>query len=160
MCYIGLTRKWYNKLITQSSKESVKVIVRCRPISEREISNKNNACVEVCLDSAAINILDEKGGNKTFTFDSVFDKKSRQIDVYNQTARPIVESVLEGYNGTVFAYGQTGLIFLKKGTGKTFSMEGIRGDLELCGIIPNSFLHIFQHISHSKDETKFFKDKK
>jgi hypothetical protein len=45
---------------------------------------------------------------KTFTFDSVFGDAATQAQVYNTTARPIVESVLKGYNGTVFAYGQTG----------------------------------------------------
>ena len=48
--------------------------------------------------------------------DTVFGQNSRQLDVYNLTARPIVDFVLEGYNGTIFAYGQTG-------TGKTFTME-------------------------------------
>jgi DNA replication protein DnaC len=42
---------------------------------------------------------------------------SKQKDVYEQTARPLVDSVIEGFNGTIFAYGQTG-------TGKTFTMEG------------------------------------
>jgi Cdc6-like AAA superfamily ATPase len=42
---------------------------------------------------------------------------SKQKDVYEQTARTLVDSVLEGFNGTIFAYGQTG-------TGKTFTMEG------------------------------------
>ena len=42
---------------------------------------------------------------------------SKQKDVYEQTVRPLVDSVLEGFNGTIFAYGQTG-------TGKTFTMEG------------------------------------
>jgi kinesin family protein 3/17 len=51
--------------------------------------------------------------------------------------------VLEGFNGTIFAYGQTG-------TGKTFTMEGIRSQPELRGIIPSSFAHIFDAISHTK----------
>lgn len=42
--------------------------------------------------------------------------------------------------GTIFAYGQTG-------TGKTFTMEGVRTIPELRGIIPNSFAHIFGHIA-------------
>ncbi len=42
---------------------------------------------------------------------------SKQKDLYEQTARTLVDSVLEGFNGTIFAYGQTG-------TGKTFTMEG------------------------------------
>jgi kinesin family member 3A len=68
--------------------------------------------------------------------------------VYNQTARPIVSKVLEGYNGTIFAYGQTG-------TGKTFTMEGVRRVPEMNGIIPNSFAQIFGHISKAGDNVKY-----
>jgi kinesin family member 3A len=52
----------------------------------------------------------KNGGNapKSFTFDYVFGSKSKQVDIYNLVARPIVDAVLEGYNGTIFAYGQTG----------------------------------------------------
>lgn len=42
---------------------------------------------------------------------------SKQIDLYEETFRDLVDSVLDGFNGTVFAYGQTG-------TGKTFTMQG------------------------------------
>ncbi len=48
------------------------------------------------------------GAPKSFTFDSCFGVDSKQVDVYNETARPIVDSALEGFNGTIFAYGQTG----------------------------------------------------
>lgn len=72
---------------------------------------------------------------------------SFQVDVYNLAARPIVENVLEGYNGTIFAYGQTG-------TGKTFTMEGVRSVSELKGIIPNSFAHIFGHIAKAEEDKK------
>ena len=68
--------------------------------------------------------------------------ESKQESVYNETAFPIVESVLEGYNGTIFAYGQTG-------TGKTFTMEGKLGpddDETLKGITPRAFNHVFQNI--------------
>lgn len=73
---------------------------------------------------------------KTFTFDTVFDWTSTQSEVYAETAKPIVDSVLEGYNGTVFAYGQTG-------TGKTHTMDGGAGD---SGIIPRTFSQIFEAI--------------
>jgi kinesin family protein 3/17 len=46
--------------------------------------------------------------SKSFTFDYVFGPNSKQVDIYNLVARPIVDAVLEGYNGTIFAYGQTG----------------------------------------------------
>ena len=59
-----------------------------------------------------------------------------------------MQNVLEGYNGTIFAYGQTG-------TGKTFTMEGDRSVPELKGIIPNSFAHIFGSIAKAEDNVKF-----
>lgn len=49
--------------------------------------------------------------------------------------------------GTIFAYGQTG-------TGKTYTMEGVRAVPELRGIIPNSFAHIFGHIAKAEDDTR------
>lgn len=55
------------------------------------------------------------------------------------TALPIIEKVLEGYNGTIFAYGQTG-------TGKSHTMSGKMDPKELRGIIPRSFGHIFKVI--------------
>ena len=63
---------------------------------------------------------------KSYTFDLCFDWGAKQLDIYNKTARGVVANCLEGYNGTIFAYGQTG-------TGKTFTMEGIKGDPELQG---------------------------
>ena len=48
-----------------------------------------------------------------------------------------MESVLEGYNGTIFAYGQTGC-------GKTHSMVGKLDDQHLHGLIPRSFTHVLK----------------
>ena len=73
-----------------------------------------------------------------FTFDYVFDMDSNQQLVYEQTAKPAVISILEGYNSTIFAYGQTG-------TGKTFTMEGFTyNNMDMQrGIIPRSIEEIF-----------------
>ena len=76
---------------------------------------------------------------KTFTFDRVFDWNCSQSEVFNDTALPIIHSTLEGYNGTIFAYGQTG-------TGKTHTMEGKDEPADLRGIIPNTFHRVFQEI--------------
>lgn len=70
-----------------------------------------------------------------------------QIDLYINTARGIVDKVLEGYNGTILAYGQTG-------TGKTYTMVGNADSPESRGIIPNSFAHIFGHIAKAKENEK------
>lgn len=78
-------------------------------------------------------------------FSIIFTKcycSSTQQNVYDETVRPLVASVLEGYNGCVFAYGQTG-------TGKTFTMEGIVGEKENEGIIPRAFEQIWCHINRT-----------
>lgn len=56
----------------------------------------------------------------------------------------MVSSVLEGFNGCVFAYGQTG-------TGKTFTMEGLRNDVEQTGVIPRTFEQIWSHINRAQN---------
>ena len=43
--------------------------------------------------------------DKRFMFDRVFDSEARQVDVYDSTAKPLLDNLLEGYNATVFAYG-------------------------------------------------------
>lgn len=50
----------------------------------------------------------QQGSSKLFTFDAVFSDQSTQRKIYDSCAAPVVQSVLEGYNGTIFAYGQTG----------------------------------------------------
>lgn len=46
--------------------------------------------------------------DQTFAFDRVFDENTTQQDVYEATTKGLLDSVLEGYNATVFAYGATG----------------------------------------------------
>ncbi|XP_048086687.1 kinesin-like protein KIF3A isoform X1 [Alosa alosa] len=131
--------------------DNVKVVVRCRPLNQKEKMMGHKLAVSVDEMRGTITVNKHETTNeppKTFTFDTVFGPESKQLDVYNLTARPIVDSVLEGYNGTIFAYGQTG-------TGKTFTMEGVRAVPELRGIIPNSFAHVFGHIAKAEGDTRF-----
>ncbi|XP_018418717.1 PREDICTED: kinesin-like protein KIF3A [Nanorana parkeri] len=140
-----------NKAEKPESCDNVKVVVRCRPLNEREkvMGNKMAVSVDEIRGTIAVHKVDSMNEPpKTFTFDTVFGIDSNQLDVYNLTARPIIDSVLEGYNGTIFAYGQTG-------TGKTFTMEGVRAVPELRGIIPNSFAHVFGHIAKAEGDTRF-----
>jgi len=68
--------------------------------------------------------------------------------VYDESAFPLVESVIKGYNGTIFAYGQTGC-------GKTHTMLGIPSDPVQRGIIPNCFAQIFGFIDEKSNAMKF-----
>ena len=86
-----------------------------------------------------------------FTFDAIFDMDSLQEDVYNISAKQAVQSVLEGYNSTIFCYGQTG-------TGKTYTMEGFTYESKNPnrGIIQRTIQDIFNFIETTSDEnTKF-----
>ncbi|XP_066527443.1 kinesin-like protein KIF3B [Hoplias malabaricus] len=132
------------------SSESVKVVVRCRPMNEKERTANYERVVSVDVKLGQVSVRNPRGASshehpKVFTFDSVYDWNSKQLDLYDETFRPLVDSVLLGFNGTIFAYGQTG-------TGKTYTMEGIRNDPERRGVIPNSFEHIFTHISRSQNQ--------
>lgn len=81
---------------------------------------------------------------KMFTFDKVFDERIDQEEIFENTARAIVGNVLEGYNGTIFAYGQTG-------TGKTHTMEGEQKPKEMRGIMSRCFEAVFNCIEAHKD---------
>jgi len=86
---------------------------------------------------------------KRFTFDSVYDARNSQREIYEQTALPIVRAAIEGYNGTVFCYGQTG-------TGKTHTMEGSLDPVSERGIIPNAFDTVFADIDATDSSNKTF----
>nr|CAD7264094.1 unnamed protein product [Timema shepardi] len=144
---------WFRSSVKDEGEvENVRVVVRVRPMSarEREAGYRQIMQVDTVNNSVCVENPQAADGEppKMFTFDSVFDMDSRQVDVYNETARPIVDKVLMGYNGTILAYGQTG-------TGKTFTMAGICSEPELKGIIPNSFAHIFGYIAKADDHRKF-----
>ncbi|NXX11960.1 KIF3B protein, partial [Podargus strigoides] len=131
------------------SSESVRVVVRCRPMNSKEKTASYEKVVNVDVKLGQVSVKNPRGTShelpKTFTFDAVYDWNSKQVELYDETFRPLVDSVLQGFNGTIFAYGQTG-------TGKTYTMEGVRGDPEKRGVIPNSFDHIFTHISRSQNQ--------
>ena len=81
---------------------------------------------------------------KTFYFDNVYDYRAKQEDIFDSTAKPILESVFKGYNGTIFAYGQTG-------TGKTFTMEGVN-NAQNKGIVPRTIDWIFDSIKNCTNQ--------
>lgn len=113
--------------------EAVKVAIRIRPPNKRERDLNSPSCVTK-KDSVVTIALNND--SKEFCFDHVFDGESKQEDVYESTAFSLVESVAEGYNGTIFAYGQTG-------AGKTWTMVGLAQDEQLKGIIPRTCTHLF-----------------
>jgi len=120
--------------------ERIKVSVRCRPMNQKEKSEGYQNCVDVDSDRGEVNVRLANTPKRTFWYDKAYGMNSTQEQVFQETAMPIVESVVQGYNGTIFAYGQTG-------TGKTFTMEGdFETDINK-GIIPRSFDLMFNIIN-------------
>nr|CAB3463738.1 unnamed protein product [Digitaria exilis] len=125
---------------------NVQVILRCRPLSDEETKSNTPvviSCNERRREVAATQIIANKQIDRTFAFDKVFGPSSKQKDLFEQSISPIVNEVLEGYNCTIFAYGQTG-------TGKTYTMEGggtrkvKHGELPTdAGVIPRAVRQIF-----------------
>ena len=128
--------------------ECVKVAIRVRPMNAREKAEKSQVCVEVDQTNNTVSVTSPKVDTKTFQFDYVYPMDSSQRQVYDEVAFPIVDSIFQGYNGTVFAYGQTGC-------GKTFTMMGIVNDPDLRGVIPNAFEHIFGFIQSEGTSKRF-----
>lgn len=134
----------------ESKSDSVKVAIRLRPLSKKELGNNEVSCVEMVSSdgdqAGSVTINDPEGKERPaqFAFDIVFDLDTQQTNVFQQVGRPAVEQNLDGFNGTIFAYGQTG-------SGKSWSMTGAEGDLR--GIIPRVNETIFERIQEIQAET-------
>eukprot|EP00762_Andalucia_godoyi_P003834 ANDGO_08538.mRNA.1 Kinesin-like protein KIN-5C len=137
-----------------TEKIPVKVVVRCRPMNIKEAQSGSTQVVFAEADTHEVKIqqnIASKYVSKVYTFDEVFSSNSTQAEVYDRAVQPIVEEVLEGYNCTIFAYGQTS-------TGKTFTMEGER-DLqdgrivtEKSGVIFRAVNQIFNALGNDEVE--------
>ena len=107
-------RKLHNGL--QDLKGNIRVFARCRPLLQHEIDQSAMEILDI-PDSETVAIINPKQQTQRFRFDKVFDKNANNNDVYRETA-PYIQSVLDGYNVTIFAYGQTG-------SGKTYTMTSV-----------------------------------
>ncbi|NWI17908.1 KIF15 protein, partial [Crypturellus soui] len=129
--------------------DAIKVYVRVRPPSEGTALPDGDQ--GLCLSVLSTNTirLHSKPEPKIFTFDYVANMETTQESVFSSVAKNIVESCMNGYNGTIFAYGQTG-------SGKTFTMMGPSDSdnftHSLRGVIPRSFEYLFFLIEHEKEK--------
>ena len=129
--------------------ECVKVAIRVRPMNKHEKEQNSTICVDVDTQNNTVSV--SKNDTKTFQFDYVYPMETTQRQIYDEVAFPIVDSIFQGYNGTIFAYGQTGC-------GKTFTMMGIVDNPDLKGIIPNADLNIVYTVAAFHDILKISKN--
>ncbi|XP_068092421.1 kinesin-like protein KIF15 [Hyperolius riggenbachi] len=143
--------------LPSSEGDAIRVFVRVRPPVEGSLVG-GDGDQAMCLSVMSPNTirLHSKPEPKVFTFDHVANVDATQESVFSCVAKNIVESCMNGYNGTIFAYGQTG-------SGKTFTMLGPSDSdnftHNLRGVIPRSFEYLFflinREIEKARDAKSF-----
>ncbi|XP_043401195.1 centromere-associated protein E isoform X3 [Chelonia mydas] len=113
---------------------AVTVCVRMRPLIARE-NEASGDKIQLHWKSENCTIL-QVDGTRTFNYDCVFHSNDSTQQVYEGVAVPIIKSAVQGYNGTIFAYGQTA-------SGKTYTMMGSDKSM---GIIPKAVQDVFKII--------------
>ncbi|CAI5722136.1 unnamed protein product [Hyaloperonospora brassicae] len=127
---------------------NVRVYCRVRPHNAKELTM---AAAQRCVftDNVAIEVKVSEGNAQHFAFDHVFGEEDNQKTVFESVARPVVQDIMDGYNATIFAYGQTS-------SGKTYTMEGANIDHpELQGIIPRTATEIFNNVMNADENMEF-----
>ena len=147
------------------SKQNMIVAVRCRPLSQRELefSNINTITIEkeVVTVSNPIeynsndisnlylnkekNITITKTKQNKFAFDFAFQEKTNQEEIYHYTTETLLQSVFDGFNSTVFAYGATG-------SGKTYTMVG---NGENPGLMVRTISDLFNMIKSNNNDNNY-----
>ncbi|KAL4443117.1 hypothetical protein ABPG74_002184 [Tetrahymena malaccensis] len=137
------------KQFDQKQKSSnIKTFIRVRPLNKMEIEFNENGMGNENLrfnDNKTICVMPEKG---LYTLDKVYPPDTQQEQIYEDVGREMVNDVLQGYNGTIFAYGPTG-------SGKTYTMFGDVNDSKQKGIIPRVSNQIFSYINALDQDIEF-----
>ena len=125
------------------------MVIRTRPTAD--FASKN---VEIDANTGAITLKQDKNeafgviNNQTdiwkFNFEKILHNAS-QDETYEVSASEIVQSVVEGYNGTVLCYGQTG-------AGKTYSMTGSASVFKYRGLVPRAISQVYALTSNKFDQ--------
>ena len=122
--------------------EYINVYCRFRPPNELELSHSTNNSLILLSPKELIITQDKKLElKKNYIFDGLFEVDVPKEKFYEKTSKKIVESVLQGYNGGIICYGETG-------TGKTYTIKDI---------IPQVISQIFEYIDESDSVNELFK---
>ena len=123
--------------------ETIQIYLRLRPT--RDGSNKHDH-ISISSDKRQIDVrvpIDDQGyvnntiRKHSFKFDKIYDLNTTQETMFDEVAKDVINSTIDGYNGTIFAYGQTG-------SGKTYTITGSVESIDQRGIIPRTLSYIFE----------------
>ncbi|GJV64632.1 kinesin-like protein KIN-UC isoform X1 [Tanacetum coccineum] len=128
----------------------VRVAVRLRPKNADDLISDADYfdCVELQPELKRLKLKKNNWSSESYRFDEVFTEAASQMRVYEAVAKPVVEGVLNGYNGTIMAYGQTG-------TGKTFTLGKLgKDDASERGIMVRALEDIISGASQAYDSVE------
>ncbi|KAI8870787.1 kinesin-domain-containing protein [Ramicandelaber brevisporus] len=132
----------------------IQVYLRIRPPNEyeRSVDHGPNSIAVNVIPPASVTVSTAR--SDVFTFDHVGTPDTTQDQVFEAVGKSIVERCLEGYNGTIFAYGQTssGKTYTIQGPGDSFHQAGSR-NWELRGLIPRCLEYLFEMISQTQHDS-------
>ncbi|XP_059877273.1 kinesin-like protein KIF6 [Delphinus delphis] len=137
-------------------KQTIQIFARVKPTVRKQQQGiysidedeKLTPSLEIILPrDLADGFVNNKRESYRFKFQRIFDQNEKQETIFENIAKPVAESVLAGYNGTIFAYGQTG-------SGKTFTITGGAERYSDRGIIPRTLSYIFEQLQ--KDSSKIY----
>eukprot|EP01084_Bolivina_argentea_P137943 242937_1 len=119
------------------TNESIRVIARFRPSFELEQKSQKTRKIDIQVTGKllSLRVQQHQQQNTFYSLDGIMDEKTTPEKVFAKIAQPICDGILQGYNGTIITYGQSG-------SGKSCCMYG--PETELVGIIPRSCCYIFQ----------------
>lgn len=132
--------------------ENIRVVIRVRDLLPNEVERGDKPAVRMDLANSQVIVQHAVGDPDLWTFDAVYNNGFSQRDIYLQEVHPLVEAVLQGYNATVFAYGQSG-------SGKTFTMTGKLDNPKHYGMMPQVVEHMFNEIKRLTSSQRHFKVK-
>ena len=130
------------------NRSFINVYCRIRPLNTLERMHTNNTlCVNI-VSETQLEIINNNNIadllTQYYSFDAIFPPSTAKDEIYNKTSKSIIDSVLQGYNGTIMAYGQTS-------SGKTFTIQGETVFPNGAGVIPRAMRHVFNRVSQDKD---------
>ncbi len=131
----------------KTTSERVKVHCRLRPPNPEEKALGFGSCQGFKALAGKTGCSFRQAGKKLakkYQFDSFLTQRTTQEEVFDTVAKPIIDGVLKGFNGTLFAYGQTG-------AGKTYTMMG-GNNISARGIIPRSLDQLFAKVDQEQEE--------
>eukprot|EP00756_Hemistasia_phaeocysticola_P064114 Hpha_TRINITY_DN7542_c0_g1::TRINITY_DN7542_c0_g1_i1::g.18770::m.18770/K20196/KIF3B; kinesin family member 3B len=120
--------------------ENIRVVIRARPLSRAELARGERDVVTLNIPTGTVSTPREhRDDPKAWSFNAVYNNSFTQRDIFREEAIPLIDYVFQGYNTTIFAYGQSG-------SGKTYTMSGHAEHREDPGILPNSLSYFFEKL--------------